>query len=148
MFGFLFGLAALVAYRALFGAAVDRVITGKGYEEIWFWWGFFFGFLALLVALAKADASGGARPPEDRKEALLQEGGWICQRCGQVNPAYTGTCGCGAAKRDRGAPEAEAQREARELAHAQSLKAYKELLDAGALTQEEFDRKKAELLGL
>ena len=99
-------------------------------------------------ALAKADASGGARPPEDRKEALLQEGGWICQRCGQVNPAYTGTCGCGAAKRDRGAPEAEAQREARELAHAQSLKAYKELLDAGALTQEEFDRKKAELLGL
>ena len=39
-------------------------------------------------------------------------------------------------------------REARELAHAQSLKAYKELLDAGALTQEEFDRKKAELLGL
>ena len=40
------------------------------------------------------------------------------------------------------------KREARELAHAQSLKAYKELLDAGALTQEEFDRKKAELLGL
>ena len=67
MFGFLFGLAALVAYRALFGAAVDRVITGKGYEENWFWWGCFFGFLALLVALAKADASGGARPPEDRK---------------------------------------------------------------------------------
>ena len=80
MFGFLFGLAAVVAYRVLFGAAVGRVITGKGYEADWIWWGFFFGFLALLVALAKADASGGARPPEDLNEALLQEGGWICQR--------------------------------------------------------------------
>ena len=56
------------------------------------------------------------------------------------------TAGCGLAW--KAPPEAEAQREARELAHAQSLKAYKELLDAGALTQEEFDRKKAELLGL
>ena len=32
---------------------VNKVIENKGYQENWFWWGFFFGIFALIVALTK-----------------------------------------------------------------------------------------------
>lgn len=36
----------------------------------------------------------------------------------------------------------------KELLNVQKLKSYKDLLDSGVITQEEFDKKKSELLGL
>lgn len=44
---------------------------------------------------------------------------------------------------------AEAEKESeQELQNIQKLKAYKELLDSGAISQEEFDKKKSELLNI
>ncbi len=37
----------------IFGFATNAIIRNKGYQENWFWWGFFFGFIAMLVALSK-----------------------------------------------------------------------------------------------
>ncbi len=42
-------------YGTVWGVVVNKVIENKGYQENWFWWGFFFGFLALIVALTKQD---------------------------------------------------------------------------------------------
>lgn len=54
--------ALLFLYAALFigincvwGWAVKKIVENKGYRENWFWWGFFFGIIALLVALTKPD---------------------------------------------------------------------------------------------
>lgn len=37
----------------IWGIVVNKVIENKGYQENWFWWGFFFGIFALIVALTK-----------------------------------------------------------------------------------------------
>ena len=37
----------------IWGIVVNKVIENKGYEENWFWWGFFFGIFALIIALTK-----------------------------------------------------------------------------------------------
>ncbi len=41
----------------IWGIVVNKVIENKGYEENWFWWGFFFGIFALIVALTKESAN-------------------------------------------------------------------------------------------
>ncbi len=86
-------------------------------------------------------------------------GGWRCI-CGAVNPAYVGTCGCGLEKGASAPKKASAQPEipvspaTTNTAQTSSsskfdeIKAYKELLDCGAITQEEYDKKKSEILGL
>ena len=37
----------------IWGIVVNKVIENKGYDENWFWWGFFFGIFALIIALTK-----------------------------------------------------------------------------------------------
>lgn len=48
-------LIGYAIYGCIFGAATNAVVRNKGYQENWFWWGFFFGLIALLVALSKPD---------------------------------------------------------------------------------------------
>ena len=50
---FITGVVLSVVIGVIWGIAVQRVIENKGYYENWFWWGFFFGFLALIVATMK-----------------------------------------------------------------------------------------------
>ena len=56
----IFGIAIiyLIVYCVrgiIWGWAVKKIVENKGYNENWFWWGFFFGILALLMALTKPD---------------------------------------------------------------------------------------------
>lgn len=37
----------------IFGIATNAVIRNKGYDENWFWWGFFFMAIAMFVAFSK-----------------------------------------------------------------------------------------------
>ena len=77
------------------------MINNKGYKENWFFWGFIFGFIALIVACAKPAASS-------------------------VNSTKGN--------------------EISEKAKVDAILKYKDLLDVGAITQEEYDKKKKELL--
>lgn len=103
---------------SIWGWAVSKIIENKGYRENWFWWGFFFGIIALLVALTKPDmprTTGGSEPYFGKDDSALGRdyvfrgfgyerklaevpGGWRCQHCGQLNAGYVGTCGCGCDK--------------------------------------------------
>lgn len=53
---------AVLIYGLAFGFVTKIVIKNKGYQEgKWFWWGFFFGVFALIVACTKpanVNASG------------------------------------------------------------------------------------------
>lgn len=42
-----------IVLAVIFGFATKIVIENKGYDDNWFWWGFFFGIIALIVACAK-----------------------------------------------------------------------------------------------
>ena len=78
---------------------------------------------------------------ENNERRMLANGGWKCSQCGRVNPGYIGSCGCGMSKSDN-----EAQKQ--ELDNLKKIKNYKNLLDSGVISQEEFDSKKKQLLGL
>ena len=45
-----------VFWGCIWGFATQSVIQNRGYDENWFWWGFFFGFIALIVAASKPQA--------------------------------------------------------------------------------------------
>jgi hypothetical protein len=92
----------------MWGFATKAVINYKGYDDNWFWWGFFFGFIAFIVALGKPAGRSSVydnktsamierAAKEDREAQMLSNDGWKCQ-CGRVNPSYTGTCVCGGSK--------------------------------------------------
>lgn len=163
--GVVIWIIGIVIWGSIWGVATNAVIRNKGYDENWFWWGFFFGFIALLVALSKPqintyEYSGGESQisklaNEKRNEEMLRSNGWKCSKCGRVNPSYTGTCGCGTSKMQSEALLRKREEEKRKILESQSetdnvkkIKEYKELLDSGIITQEEFDKKKAELLKL
>ncbi len=79
---------------------------------------------------------------------------WRCN-CGRINPNFTGTCACGLRKSQvapmEAAPVSETnrakQQAAKEYEKISLLKEYKELLDSGIITKEEFNEKKKNLLG-
>ncbi len=161
-------LIAYVILGVIWGFAVNAVVQNKGYDENWFWWGFFFGFIALIVALTKPDNHNYTVYPsslspvgyDSEKERILRQGGWKCT-CGRVNASYTSLCACGKTKGDvlsRMKPAvnvpapapAEGESSMSAIAGEEEivrlLKEYKELLDAGAITEEEFQNKKRQLL--
>ena len=99
---------------------------------------------------------------EENERQMLSNGGWKCAKCGNINPGYMKTCTCGMTKdkseeiRELKLVKSEAGNIKQqsisnesidlEMQNLQKLKSYKELLDMGAITQEEFDKKKTELL--
>lgn len=101
---------------------------------------------------------------EKYKQAEREKTMWTCYKCGKKNPQGIYICSCGN-KKSNNIENAQSETDVQKIAeNAQSenavqkitendkivqldiLKKYKELLDVGAITQEEFDRKKAEIL--
>ncbi len=81
---------------------------------------------------------------------------WICVNCGTENTIHKVICTCGMKKSENDAktaagekwlkPESLEQLNSDKADNLDILKKYKELLDMGAITQEEYDIKKRELL--
>lgn len=103
-------------------------------------------------------------------ERILKENGWKCAKCGIINASYTGSCGCGNTKQEnedlrirkaieknermklfngevRTVVSDEEQKIKQEQEIINSIKQYKELYDTGVITNDEFEKKKKELLG-
>lgn len=82
----------LAIYSIIWGFATNKVIKNKYYKENWFWWGFFFGFIAFIVACTKPE---NPNKTKDEDSTPFKDKGWICLKCGTKNPIYTLTCECG-----------------------------------------------------
>ena len=230
----------VLVYGIIWGVVCNAVIKNKGYNANWFWWGFFFGIFAFLVAVTKPNSlqsqnyssnvngymSGVSSQYENERyeRTVLSQDGWKCPVCNRVNSSYVTTCLCGTAKSmvekrsfddvirgkrtwtckkcgnensseckvcscgaikaenfswvcakcgtinpehkylcDCGTKKSEGEKAVSEIEMASKattekidannnleklevLKKYKELLDMGAITQEEFNNKKAEIL--
>ncbi|MBQ4426605.1 MAG: SHOCT domain-containing protein [Oscillospiraceae bacterium] len=154
----------LVAWSLIWGFATRSIVINRGYDEegtTWFWFGFFFSLIALIIALTKPekkrenDFTSSYSPQVEYNTRLsnqrtLNEGGWKCD-CGSVNSYYVTSCGCGRTKAQILQKEREANRQA-EVASgkspAEQIKELKQLLDEGIITQDEFDYKKKQLLEL
>ena len=86
---------------------------------------------------------------KERQQEILDEGGWKCV-CGRVNYHYVSSCACGKNRREGEVKKQirEEPQKIEEKSDTAKIKEYKELLDSGIITQEEFDAKKKQLLGL
>lgn len=169
-------LTIIIIRGCIWGFATKIIIENKGYDDNWFWWGFFFGIIALIVACARPDCyinTGKFVQPmsnvdrikvqkvqeQERNEDTLAAGGWQCL-CGRVHASYVSSCSCGKSKFEaqngrQKAAEEKAQEEAEkaaenmdEMGKISLLKEYKELMDGGVITPEEFEAKKKQLLGI
>lgn len=153
----------LIIYAAqgiAFGIAANSIIENKGYNDNWFWWGFFFGFIALLVALSKPEVpkvsySENLLLKKVENDNILNNGGWKCCYCNSINASYVTSCSCGRNKdeseqrRKRMEKSARASADsfvAREARTIELIGQYKKLLDSGSITQAEFETKKQALL--
>lgn len=174
-----------IIWGIVWGCVANLVIHNKGYDENWFWWGFFFSFVAVIVAATKPENRtwnhGSTNDSEgysfgsnygrsnlfhDTSSTARQEGMWECAWCHKMNNNYVGTCSCGKTKAESDTKRQEdeqiskafyeAQKTAetvepvnetqKTLDNIEAIKKLKELLDIGAITQEEFNQKKKELL--
>ncbi|MBQ9973561.1 MAG: SHOCT domain-containing protein [Oscillospiraceae bacterium] len=166
---FIVFLFVAIIQGIIFGVATQTIIDNKGYYDNWFWWGFFFGLVALIVACAKPENTAttqsssqhfyrpAAGSPVDASHdaQLLADGGWKCA-CGRIQANYVFSCSCGRNKSDvlnppirKAPPKEPAPASSSEDSRiAAAIIKYKELLDMGIITQEEFDAKKKQLLGI
>lgn len=146
---------ASILWGLVWGFATRAVARNRGYgdEDVkWFWLGFFFSFIAIIVAATKPEY----QPPvvhvkteKERQQEILDEGGRKCV-CGRVNYHYVSSCACGKNRREGEVKKQirEEPQKIEEKSDTAKIKEYKELLDSGIITQEEFDAKKKQLLGL
>ena len=162
----------------IFGFATKAVVENKGYDENWFWWGFFFGLIAFVIACAKpqnidyfyfmnqssqpAQTGYAERQSVNNKNyngKLLSGGEWKCG-CGRVHAPYVSSCTCGVNKSEIITAEQEIKQESAQAEHtetaqimdeiskAAAIKKYKELMDFNIITPEEFEAKKKQLLDI
>jgi hypothetical protein len=118
-----------------------------------------FGVGLALCLISVATTSGTSVALKTRNTAVssdaentntpLFNGDWKCT-CGKVNAHNIGTCECGLSKKQ---PDNISYQFPKNPPHSpdeitEALKTYKSLLDSGVISQEDFDQKKKELLGL
>lgn len=158
-----------IGIRSIWGAITWKMNDYKGYASNGFWWGFFLGLVGVIVVACKSNVSnykmtgwkcvcgkvhsdyvtacacGRAR----NTVASVPAGHWSCS-CGRIHAPYVSSCICGLSKKDAArsatVPEKATSATPSEQDTVNLLKEYKTLLDSGAITQEEFDAKKAQLL--
>ncbi len=172
----------ILFFGVIWGIVTNKILENKGYDDNWFWWGFFFGIFAVIVAASKPKApestpvsyyhfdessnSGNGRFNISRG-GYDKNDSWKCRKCGRINPLYTGTCACGNTKYSQSRPAVtpapatttatsqivipatiSVSEKSETVDKFSQIKEYKELLDVGIITQEEFDKKKKELLDI
>lgn len=150
----------------LFGLATIRINESKGYYG-GFWWGFFLGWLGVIVILCKhdntrsyyreseADRALSSYAAEKSPQRLVREDDWRCPECKRINASYVTTCICGTPKNYKKEKVQNASNEKLKSAPHEKLQnaskadeigKFKKLLDEGAITQEEYDRMKSRIL--
>ena len=150
-----------IIWGIIWGFTARAVIINKGYDDEsakWFWLGFFFAFIPVIIAATKPSNyqyhsasinETSSVPQTENKQPQADE--WRCS-CGRVHKDYIWSCPCGKNKSDI---KKESQQQPSKTDDSNKkkddmtiIREYKSLLDEGIITQEEFESKKKQLLGL
>ena len=144
------------AICGIFGLITKKINTDKGYDG-GFGWGFWLGAIGIIVVACRQDnfyykalkESIARNSPSSVNDVSTD--GWKCS-CGRVHAGYVSSCACGQSKINM-LQHANAVSNAKADSNAttknlSAIREYKKLLDDGIITQEEYDAKKKQLLGL
>ena len=152
------------------GFVIEGIICGWICESIasnrnmegGFWWGFFLSIIGIIIVAVRPNdtpsyqSSGSNNAAisyddmEKRQKEILDNGGWRCS-CGHVNFNYQANCGaCNKSRQENSAISQPtlSSGTVEEKSNIAKIREFKELLDEGIITQEEFDKKKKQLLEL
>ena len=165
-------IAVLIGFfiqAVIMGIITRKINESKGYYG-GFAWGFWLGIIGIIVVACRSDnhhasyresaqdAAMREFAREENDKRLLKEGGWKCYRCGRVNASYDSTCNCGMyvqqnrdwkkKQEEKKRMIAEEQKANEAKRQANDIARFKQLLDSGAITQEEYDAKKKQILKL
>ncbi len=170
------GLVVIIIKGFFWIWATNTILENKGYKENWSIFAFFFGFIAFVFACTEPDVVIEQKKPaltrtirKARYAKLVPSGFWSC-KCGKRYSSNTPSCSCGIykyeAKRENSETRRNEARVAQEYAeflrqsklirllekaehdNIQRVKEYKSLLDTGAMTIDEFEKRKRVLLDL
>lgn len=133
----------------IFGFVTKKIGENKGYDNQ-FWWGFWLGVIGVIVVAVKPDniSSGYVSQNHENHEYderlhALANGHeyapretWQCWNCRRTNADYVTTCLCGVKKGEK-SPSAE-----------QQIEKYKKMWEDGIITEEDFNAKKKQILGI
>lgn len=127
-----------------------------------FLWGFFLGVIGIIVVAVRPNDNQKVKASSfnsleksqrEREQEMLDEGGWKCV-CGRVNYHYVSSCPvCRKSRREgdinnilREQANAEKKDDAEKIK--EKITEFKKLLDEGIITQEEYEAKRKQILGL
>ncbi len=148
---FIVAVSSIVSAIVL-GIAARTINENKGYDG-GFAWGFFLGWIGLIVVMSRdevhsyrANAEYDSRlstySQEVNNRRILNDGDWKCNKCGTTNPHYQTTCICGLGKQENKTYNIN------ETTSVESVVKLGELYDKGLISEEEFTAKKKQLLKL
>ena len=157
-------LILTIVNACIFGVITKVINERKGYYG-GFAWGFWLGWIGIIVVACRESASYTPKesiivrpqksglPHNAISNSAPSGGGWKCS-CGRINAAYISSCVCGLNKQTEAAaaptpmpkPSTAAASTIDESQIISLLREYKDLLDSGVITQEEFDAKKKSIL--
>lgn len=153
---YLFSLIVSIILGCIFGAITKYLNEKNGYFG-GFAWGFWLGIIGIIIVLCRQPAYRSAKESIMRPVEKPVPNTWKCS-CGRYNAMYISSCVCGLNKHQALSPQSAPVEDAvpaadnapdlsaDELKKISLLKEYKELLDTGVITQEEFDAKKKSVL--
>ncbi len=146
-----FVIIVFVVQGTFWGIITNRVMQDKGYYDSWFWKGFLFSGAAFATAVSKPKLQRDTYQEDIflekmRGRDILKNDGWECPFCHSLNEDIVSTCGCGKSREESIKYNKQQSTDIPEQNIISLLKEYKELMDNGIITQEEFDTKKRELL--
>lgn len=95
-------LTIYVGWMFFWGWVSGKIACNKGYQrKDGFWWGFFLGFIGMIVVLTKPDKhlisklnyEYNDKPKAETATSIVRPGSWQCKECGRWNTSSMCSCG-------------------------------------------------------
>lgn len=141
---------------AMCGIITSVINKKKGYDG-GFCWGFFLGVIGIFIVVMRNDKKDNdvmdrEEVARENRKFLNEHDGWECPCCNRLHGLFETRCTCGFSLNEETVNEEEKKNKDASIKAAQSeaelITKYKDMLDNGLISEEEFSEKKKKILGI
>ena len=132
-----------IVIACVWGFVTKCINEDKGYEG-GFAWGFWLGFIGVIVVACKSDNRRW-----DIYSKITDRYSWQCAFCNRINPGHKILCECGKTENEsRMKFENVSNDKPKKSAMEIQLEGAKKMLEDGLITEEEYEAKRKKILGI